>query len=215
MTSLMVGMATVLGARHAIAPDHLAAVGTYTEKAGTTKREGLSCALRIAAGHSAGMLIMAAIIMGLATSLPPAWGSWTTWGTSLWLAMMAGWIFWDLIRDLWKDRFPYRPTESRPYAPAWLVRPTTAWFIGLLFGIAVSPGDLAIFTLMIQHHVDPLTAFALLMIFLATMFAGLGAVGSGLGWANTRAGLRRTFQAISGVLGMGVVLALTTGWSLH
>ena len=70
-------------------------------------------------------------------------------------------------------------------------RPGSAWLVGLLFGLAVSPGDLAIFTLMAQHHATPWVAFGLLGLFLCSLFAGLGVVGSGLGWANTRVVLRR------------------------
>ncbi len=69
-----------------------------------------------------------------------------------------------------------------------------AWAIGLLFGIAASPGDLAIFTIMVKNHAAPIAPFGHLVAFLASIFVILGAVGTGLGLAKTRMFLQRTFQ---------------------
>lgn len=223
--------AAALGGRHALAPDHLAAVGTYVEKTRANRRQGVGFALRIAAGHSAGMLAIAGIVEGLMMTLNPAWLQATTWASGLWLMVMAAWILWDLVRDLRPVSAAYAAETSddserlsevstRPRTVFrrkirlqgdWVRRPHTAWLVGLLFGLAVAPGDLAIFTMMVPYHSQPLAAFGLLGIFLLTMFAGLSIVGAGLGWANGRAMLRRGFQAFSGVAGMGVSLALITG----
>lgn len=221
MNVLLLLVSLVMGARHAMAPDHLAAVGTFTEKTEATKSQGLWYALRIAAGHSAGMLAVAAVIMGLLVALSPAWIAWTTWGSGVWLLLMALWILWDLARDLWNSKRSFKKESPQPKSKAsssrWvqlLKKPATAWAIGLLFGIAVSPGDLAIFTIMAKNHAGPLAALGYLGAFLAAMFAGLAVVGTGLGWANTRMFLRRAFQGMSGLAGLGVALALLTG-NLH
>lgn len=216
----IVAAAAALGARHAFAPDHLSAVGTYVEKTQASRRQGLMWALRIAAGHSIGMLAIAAAIEIFLLKLSPAWMTATTWASSLWLMIMAVLVFWDLILDVRKRRYPNpaHPSEgsggtSRLQAliDKWFHRPVTGWFVGLIFGVAVAPGDLAIFTMMIRYNAQPAAAFGLLFVFLAAMFAGLAVVGSGLGWANSRAFLRRGFQALSGLAGMAVGVALVTG----
>lgn len=217
MDVMLIFVSLALGARHAFAPDHLAAVSTFTEKTQATKREALWYALRIALGHSAGMLAMATVIVGALTALSPSWVTWTTWGSGVWLLAMALWILWDLVLDLWcADRaVPQRtPVLQNPRWARWLRIPATAWAIGLLFGLAVSPGDLAIFTIMVKVHAEPLWALAYLLTFILAMCAGLAAVGAGLGWANTRVLLRRAFQGASGLAGLGVAVALLTGY-LH
>ncbi len=221
MTGWIVLIAVGLGLRHAVAPDHLVAVGTFIEKTSATRRQGLEYAVRIAAGHSVGMLAMAGVMIGLLVAIPAAWLQWMTWGTASWLMLMAVWILWDLGHDIifahdTQTLHVAHVSEARKRTDngrwgALLKRPGSAWLVGLLFGLAVSPGDLAIFTLMAQHHATPWVAFGLLGIFLCSLFAGLGVVGSGLGWANTRVVLRRFFQGLSGVAGAGIALALVTG----
>jgi cytochrome c biogenesis protein CcdA len=206
-------LAALLGVRHAFAPDHLAAVSTFTEKTEATRRQGIFYALRIAAGHSVGMLAEAVVLMGLLIHLPVAWDTGTTWASAIWLLAMALWISWDLVREL---AWPH-PKTSRQRTLRWtnaLKRPTTAWFVGLLFGIAVSPGDLAIFSVMARDHANLAGAFGYLFIFLLAMFIGLACVGGGLGWANARVVWRRAFQGLSGFAGMGIAVALMIGW-LH
>ena len=100
MTGWIVLIAVGLGLRHAVAPDHLAAVGTFIEKTSATRRQGLEYALRIAAGHSVGMLAMAGVMIGLLVAIPAAWLQWMTWGTASWLMLMAVWILWDLGHDI-------------------------------------------------------------------------------------------------------------------
>lgn len=221
-------LAAALGGRHAVAPDHLAAVGTYVEKTRGSRRQGLVYALRIAAGHSAGMLATAAVIQGLLMTLPAVWEHAAMWASSLWLMGMGAWIAWDLLQDVGgaRDRrqvqtsqegggtiTPHdRPRRSWGIRVEWLQRPTTAWLVGLLFGLVVAPGDLAIFMLMVKFDSQRLAAFGLLVVFLLTMFAGLALVGSGLGWANSRVQFRRGLQMLSAVAGVGVSLALFIGW---
>jgi hypothetical protein len=165
------------------------------------------------------MLAVAAVIMSALAALSPTWVAWTTYGSGIWLCIMAAWILWDLARDLWprlRRRAPGRQA-TRPGGDVWvrfLKRPGAAWAIGLLFGLAVAPGDLAIFTIMFKSHTQPIWAFSYLGVFLVGMFGGLAAVGAGLGWANTRTFLRRTFQGLSGLAGLGVAVALLAGF-LH
>ncbi len=210
-------LSIVLGGRHAVAPDHLAAVGTYTEKTEARRLQAVWYALRIAGGHSAGMIAVAVFLMMFLDTLPKTWAIWTSRGSGLWLLAMALWILWDLVRDArWPRHHFSRTTRSKPggYIAGWLSRPAAAWAVGLLLGLAVSPADLAIFTVMVKTYAQPLAAFDYLLLFLAAMFAGLAAVGGGLGWANTRTVLRRTFQGVSAVAGLGVAIALLAGY-LH
>ena len=217
MNFVLASLSMVLGARHAVAPDHLAAVGTYTEKTEATRWQAIWYALRIAAGHSVGMLAVAAFMIVFLRVLPPIWVTWTSRGSGLWLLAMAVWILWDLIRDikgLHHTTSRFSKCKMSPYWGRVLARPAAAWAIGLLFGLAVSPGDLAIFTIMIKSHATPVVAFGYLALFFSAMFIGLGAIGGGLGWANTRTFLRRTFQGVSGLAGVGVAIALLGGF-LH
>lgn len=209
----LLALAAILGLRHAVAPDHLAAVTTLIEKTRATRRQGVWCGLRIAAGHSVGMLSEAGVILGLLTAFPPAWTAATTWAGAIWLIFIALWVLGDLVLGL--RRRGRSGTISRGRTPdRWapvLKRPVAAWAVGILFGIAVSPGDLAIFTLVARNHADPASALGYLAAFLAAMFVGLASVGGGLGWANARTVLRRTFQGLSGAAGVGVAIALMTG----
>lgn len=213
MALWLLALATLLGVRHAFAPDHVAAVSTFTEKTEATRRQGVVYALRIAAGHSAGMLAEAGVLLGLLVTVPVAWDMAMTWGAAIWLLLMALWLLWDLVRGV-RRRSHGQPAPHLHLGNPWvttLQRPIAAWGIGLLFGLAVSPGDLAVFTIMAKSYAHPVVALGYLAAFLAAMFAGLAGVGGGLGWANTRPTLRRVLQGLSGVGGLGVAVALMSG----
>lgn len=217
-------LALVLGIRHGMAPDHLAAVGTLVEKTRVSFYRSVGIALRIGVGHGVGMSGIIVLILVFSWQLPPRWDLWTNWASGLWLIIIAFWLLLDLVRELRRmrvslgnhlaeDGYSKRVVGylAQGRYGKWLQQSWAAWAVGLMLGIAVSPGDLAIYTLVIQHGKEPIAALVLFGVFLGGMLASITLVGAGLGWSNARQRLRQTLQAISGLAGMGVGFALISG----
>ncbi|MBX5467612.1 MAG: hypothetical protein K6U14_09020 [Firmicutes bacterium] len=206
-------VAAVLGLRHGAAPDHVAAVCTLVEKNQARGWAGLWYAWRVGAGHMVGM--------GLVASAQLALGHWA--GERL----VGGWIgqicaVWLVLTGLavWGDLVARRRGQNGWAQRAlggwgeWLRRRWAAWGVGLLFGLAVSPGDLAIFTLMAAVGPGWKPASILLGTFWLAMMAALGGLGLslGLGGAWSRGRWEPWLAGASGLFGVGVGTSLLVGW---
>lgn len=213
-------LAAGLGARHAIAVDHLAAVTTFVRATRVTYRQAIYYALRIGGGHATGMLMMAVVIFFVAHSIPSGVVGILSRISGLWLMLLSLWVLLDLM---WPDgRLGHQRLEAwarqRRHRVGPVREPTrlAAWSVGLILGVAVSPGDLAIFTLALAHEARPVFAVALLAIFLTAMMAGLAAVGLAVSWrGDGKAGVFSAgLSGMSGLFGMGIGLVLALG-TLH
>ena len=94
-------MGLVLGVRHALEPDHLAAVGTFVPTNATPRRAATIGALW-GAGHAVAILALGAVVLGLRGSIP----SWLDTALELFVGAMliglgvraikAGWLSQDV-----------------------------------------------------------------------------------------------------------------------
>jgi hypothetical protein len=202
-------VAMALGLRHGTAPDHVAAVSTFVGEEGHGVARSVAQALRIGLGHALGMAVLATGASLLLHRLPQAWTLSMGRLSGLWLLLMGGWILVDLAGG--SRLCPKRP-QSRTL-PRLQRHPGIAWCVGLLFGVAISPGDLAIFTLAARFGRTLIVTAALLASFWAAMLAALAAVGASLGSAERRGPslLRRWLAAVSGLFGVAVGVLLLAG----
>lgn len=213
-------LAAGLGLRHAVAPDHLAAVSTFVKASRARTRRSVQYALQIGGGHALGMLIMAVVILVAAHALPRSLIGALSRISGLWLMLLSLWIILDWIWPNWRfgmqqlTRFRDPAVAPNP-APKRRIG-VAAWGIGLLFGIAVSPGDLAIFTLALGQASNPVLALSLFLTFLLAMLCGLAAVGIIMGFrgSGVRGRVSSGLTGLSGFFGFGVGFMLVAGF-LH
>ena len=205
MSWFLLGLAILLGIRHASAPDHVMAVTTYVEQNHASARSGIGYALRIGLGHSLGMIIMGIAVLFLLHHLPGAWGAFLSRVSGVWISLFSGLI----LANLW---FGKEHSVMRKRLGQWIGSRSSAWILGVLLGLAVAPGDLAIFGLMttVPNQVD---GALLLISFLFAMLASLIILGAGLEHFHKlgRAQWHHWTTNSVGVLGMGVGLALLSG----
>ncbi|NMP23404.1 hypothetical protein [Sulfobacillus harzensis] len=211
-------LAAGLGLRHAMAPDHLAAVGTFVRATRAKTRQSIHHALRIGGGHALGMLVMGIVILGVAHSVPKTLVGTLSCISGLWLMLLSTWILLDLLWPGWRFGMSQLTRWREQRAPKMNSRSVTAgaWGVGLLFGIAVSPGDLAIFTLALAKVAQPMLALSLFFTFLAALLAGLSVLGLILAWRSQGLGVRvsQGLSGLSGFFGLGIGFMLVAGF-LH
>ncbi len=211
----LVALAVGLGLRHAIAPDHLAAVGTFVRATRAKTRHSIFHALRIGGGHAAGMFLMGVVIVGVAHELPHALVATLSRISGLWLMMLSLWILLDLLWPNWRfgmARLRQWHERRQPGTRRWSLA-AGAWSVGLLFGIAVSPGDLAIFTLALGQAANPWFGIGLFGTFIIAMLLGLSLVGLILAWRTNGLGakLSQGLSGLSGFFGLGIGFLLVAG----
>ncbi len=213
MAALIV-LAAGLGLRHAVAPDHLAAVSTFVKAMRSGARKSVGYALSIGGGHSLGMLFVGFLLFVVLHHIPESVVSLVSRISGLWLMLLSLWILLDLLRPTW--RFGSQRLESWREAHASLGQRRAglaAWGVGLLFGLAVSPADLAIFTMALAQSSQPVLGLILLLIFLAAMMAGLAGVGLviGIRGDGIRARVSVGLSGLSGFFGLGIGFMLVFG----
>lgn len=211
----LVALAAGLGLRHAIAPDHLAAVGTFARATRAKVGPSIFHALRIGGGHAVGMFLMGVVVVGMAHGLPHALVATLSRISGLWLMLLSGWILLDLLWPHWRfgmARLRNWHERRQPNAHGWSLT-AGAWGVGLLFGIAVSPGDLAIFTLALGQAANPWLGIGLFSTFIVAMLLGLSLVGLILAWRTHGLGakLSQGLSGVSGFFGLGIGFMLVAG----
>ncbi|MEK7315167.1 MAG: hypothetical protein AAB011_03225 [Candidatus Eisenbacteria bacterium] len=193
LAPLVLGFA--LGIRHALDPDHLAAMGTIVARAKSPGRAAFLGSIW-GMGHSTSLLVASAVIIGLRIPLSAA----VAHGLELAVAAMLIVLgVQSLLRPFPDSMVSSGPRRRRPY------------LIGLVHGLAGS-GGLALVVL--PTLPDRLSAFIYVLLF------GLGSIGGMALWSATLAvplgrlarsssPLRRWVPAISGIVsvGCGIVLA--------
>lgn len=223
----LVLFAAGLGMRHAVAPDHLAAVGSFIKGNDASPRQGIGYALRIGLGHAVGMTTIALLALAVLHTLPRPLTLWLTRLSGVWLIVLACAMLFDLAKHLGIDpRNPpvkneggiaasYPRKTSRLFV-RWTRRLWAAWAVGLLFGVAVSPGDLAIFSMVMTQSGHLTAAVTLLGVFVFFMLVALAIVGFALGLtASDRNRIWHVWlTGLSSIFGLGVGVGLVTGF-LH
>lgn len=197
----------LLGIRHAFAIDHVACVSTVVESNQFNVLESLRASIKVGLGHAMGMVLVAAVglvtLHGTLSTLPGHWVDLLTKVSGVWLISISVWMVLSLFRAKHHRQF-----WTSMYKGRW-----TPWLAGLVFGIAVSPGDLSIFTIVFTQSGNAELSSSLLVVFLAAMLMGMAAVGLFLGSVRGQRVLRvqRLLTALTGAFGLCVGLLLTTG----
>src|SRR2546428_1525848 len=206
---------TLLGARHALEPDHLAAVSTMAAH-GRSRADVLRVSGAWGAGHASLIVIAGTLITLLGWEIPRNFGGRADTLVGLALVVVGAWTLASVRRDRIHVHPHVHGTEPphahfhlhphgaehtvHPQPPDWLRRPAAAYAVGTLHGMAGSGAGAAL-----AGFPGPPPADAPLypLPFCLGGVAGIGA-GGALGlWAAIRASSRAVLarQVVKGLAG--------------
>jgi ABC-type nickel/cobalt efflux system permease component RcnA len=212
----------VLGAKHALEPDHLAAVSTMAAH-GRSKGE----IVRLSSAWGAGHASLVAAIGTLLILLPweaPAWlESRAEAIVGLMMVAMGCYVLWNIRRgELHVHRHGHdgKPDHSHfhlhrshnghdhPGEPWWMSRPSTAFMVGSVHGLAGSGAAIA---LAVAAAPSTASAVLYLLLFALGSIAGMAAMGLLALWPIVLVSSRslrsqRLIQTLAG--GISVVIGL-------
>ncbi len=217
---------TLLGARHALEPDHLAAVSTMAAH-GSSRSDVLRVSAAWGAGHASLILLAGILLTFLGVKMPPALEGRADTVVGLALVALGALTLSSLRRDrihLHRHTHDARPSHvhfhlhphdaghaTHPQPPAWLRRPLTAFAIGTLHGTAGSGAAVALAVLVAPSR---MAAIIYLLSFGLGSLVGMVAVGVFAMWPiiriSSRAHVaRQLVQAVAGMTSVvvGVLLA--------
>jgi sulfite exporter TauE/SafE len=216
----------LLGARHALEPDHLAAVSTMAAH-GSSRSDVLRVSAAWGAGHAALILLAGILLTLIGVKIPPSLAERADTVVGLALVALGAWTLSSLRRNrihLHRHshdtqashmHFHLHPHDAdhatHPQPPAWLRRPVTAFAIGTLHGTAGSGAAVALAVLVAPSRI---VAIIYLLSFGLGSLAGMVAVGVFAMWPIIRISSRAHYarQLVQAVAGMtsvcvGVLLA--------
>jgi cytochrome c biogenesis protein CcdA len=218
----------LLGARHALEPDHLAAVSTMAAH-GSSRADVLGVSAAWGGGHASLILLAGILLTVLGWEIPPHLAGRADTLVGLALMVVGGWTLNSVRRDRIHGHphahgtqpahwhFHTHPDqtghETHPQPPAWLRRPLTAYAVGTLHGLAGSGAAVALAVL-----VAPSRGVAVVYLFsfgLGSMI-GMMAVGAFAMWPIIRTSsraprARRLVQGLAGLTSVLVGLLLFAG----
>lgn len=211
---------TLLGARHALEPDHLAAVSTMAAH-GRSRADVLRVSAAWGAGHASLIAITGMLITLLGWEMPQNLAGRADTLVGLALVVVGAWT----LNGLRRDRLHVHPhvhgmqpphvhfhvhphgTEHNvhPRPPDWLRRPTTAYVVGTLHGLAGSGAAVAFAVLVAPSRT---VAVVYLLSFGLGSLLGMVAVGVFAFWPIIRVSSRafRARQLVKGLAGMTSVI---------
>ncbi len=210
----------LLGARHALEPDHLAAVSTMAAH-GSSRSDVLRVSAAWGAGHAALILLAGILLTLIGVKIPPSLAERADTVVGLALVALGAWTLSSLRRDrihLHRHshdtqashmHFHLHPHDAdhatHPQPPAWLRRPVTAFAIGTLHGTAGSGAAVALAVLVAPSRI---IAIIYLLSFGLGSLVGMVAVGVFAMWPiiriSSRAHIAR--QLVQGLAGMTSVV---------
>ena len=206
------GLGMMLGMRHALEPDHLAAVSTLmTGERSSAKAAWLGALWGL--GHTLTLLIAGALLVTLQTEMPPLLAHLLQLSVVL---LLIG--FGVRAIDQSARREPAGPTHSHR-APAWshwrldrwtLARP---FLVGAVHGLA---GSGALIAMVVTTLPSTATRLGYLLLFGAGSTIAMAALSGLLGWPLARFGAHRGFvRTVSVVVGaISTALGLAWGYSV-
>lgn len=216
----------LLGARHALEPDHLAAVSTMAAH-GSSRSDVLRVSAAWGAGHASLIFLAGILLTLLGWKMPPSLAERAD--TVVGLALVALGV--RTLSSLRRDRihlhrhvhdaqpshvhFHLHPHDAghaaHPQPAAWLRRPLTAFAIGTLHGTAGSGAAVALAVLVAPSRI---VAIIYLLSFGLGSLVGMVAVGMFAMWPIIRISsrvhvTRQVVQAVAGMTSVvvGVLLA--------
>lgn len=217
----------LLGARHALEPDHLAAVSTMAAH-GRSRADVLRVSAAWGAGHASLIAIAGILLTLLGWEIPQYLAGRADTLVGLALVVVGTWT----LAGARRDRIHVHPHvhgaqaphvhfhvhprgaahDVHPQAPDWLRRPATAYAVGTLHGLAGSGAAVALAVLVAPSQT---AAVVYLLSFGVGSLLGMVAVGAFAFWPIVRASSRafRARQLVKGLAGMtsviiGLLLAL-------
>jgi cytochrome c biogenesis protein CcdA len=216
----------LLGARHALEPDHLAAVSTMAAH-GSSRSDVLRVSTAWGAGHASLILFAGILLTLLRVKMPPSLAERADTVVGLALVALGTWTLFSLRRDrihLHRHTHDAQPSHvhfhlhphddghaTHPQPPGWLRRPLTAFAIGTLHGTAGSGAAVALAVLVAPSRI---TGIIYLLSFGLGSLVGMVAVGVFAMWPiiriSSRTSLARELvQAVAGMTSVvvGVLLA--------
>ena len=168
-----------LGARHALEPDHLVAVGVLTTE-GASPRRALGVGALWGLGHSLTLLVISALLTSLATTMPTALSSTLELGVAAMLVALG-------VRALVKPAAssPHQPV-GRPLPFGSLGRAPSSFrpvAIGALHGAA---GSGALMAIALSRHASMSAALSFIAVFGLGSTLAMSAVSGLAGWPMAR-----------------------------
>ncbi len=221
-------MSLLIGMRHALESDHLAAVASLA-----TRSPSLRQTVRLGAtwglGHTLALFLFGSVVLWMDTVMPEHLAHWLEFAVGL---MLVG-LGIDVLRRLWKERVHYHvhrhndgtvhfhahshqgqrahdPDAHRHEHPQGF--PLRALLVGLVHGMA---GSAALILLTLQTLHDPWLGMLYMLVFGIGSILGMAAVSVVIAWPLKATGRRLTWahnglQATIGLftLGSGLWIAL-------
>ena len=176
--AVALGVAFLLGLRHATDPDHLMAVTALVARDNAGTRSAARLGAVWGAGHATALMVIGLPLILLGTALPPALESTAEKAVGVVIILLA-------LRVLLHRR---DHDHDRP-----LRTPRTAFGIGLLHGLA---GTGAVVLLLIAAIPDPLAASAALAVFAPMSVASMALCTSGFAWTLTRPAVLPVYRTV-------------------
>ena len=201
-TACLLGFAN--GMRHALEPDHLAAVSTLVAGQRSAKAS-VRYAAAWGAGHAAMLVLAAGALALLRTELPERASD------ALELVVAAVLIALG-IRGLAQARAARRaaPALARALAPAPHRHSRLPFLVGLVHGLAGSGALAALVAVDLTSHVaSPAFALAFIAIYAIGAAAGMATLAGALGWPLAR--LARAPRFVPMLVGASAVASLVVG----
>ena len=193
------GIAFVLGLRHASDPDHLVAVTSLVAADGRDTRRAAALGAWWGLGHGGTLLVVGLPLILLKSELP----AWLELGAEravgVVILLLAGRVLWKWLRGDYRvdlhsrqpHRHVYRATEQHGHHRT--RSPRQAFGIGLLHGLA---GTGAVVLLLIAALPSQLEAAAALLLFAPMSVISMAACTTVFAWALTRPVLEPVYRSV-------------------
>jgi ABC-type nickel/cobalt efflux system permease component RcnA len=180
--AVALGVAFLLGLRHATDPDHLMAVTALVARDQSGTRSAARLGAVWGAGHATALLLIGLPLILIGTALPPVLESTAETAVGVVIILLA-------LRVL--VRWVHRNREHDHDGP--LRTPKEAFGIGLLHGLA---GTGAVVLLLIAALPNPLEASAALAVFAPMSAVSMAVCTSGFAWTLTRPAVMPVYRTV-------------------
>ena len=178
--AVALGVAFLLGLRHATDPDHLMAVTALVARDDASPRSAARLGAVWGAGHATALLLIGLPLILLGIALPPALESTAEKAVGVVIVLLALRV---LLRWLHRDHDHDRPLRT----------PREAFGIGLLHGLA---GTGAVVLLLIAALPSPLAAAAALAVFAPMSMVSMALCTTGFAWTLTRPAVLPVYRTL-------------------
>jgi ABC-type nickel/cobalt efflux system permease component RcnA len=201
------GLAFVLGLRHASDPDHLVAVTSLVAADGGDARAAVRLGAWWGLGHASTLLLIGLPLIALKSDLPPWLESAAEKGVGVVIILLAGRVSWKWLRgdyrvgghrhgpdsDVDPGRHRHLRRGEHEHRHAGVRSPGQAFGIGLLHGLA---GTGAVVLLLIAALPTQLEAAAALAVFAPMSILSMAGLTGAFAWLLTRPVIEPVYRAV-------------------